>query len=159
MIAVKRHQAVAQSGALLLICFSLIACERSAQSNPPQTTAALAEPSTLVGPTPGPAVTAQPSSKPEQFDARTLQQGRRLFTAFNCSGCHGGRAGGGMAPSLRDELWLYGNSDEQIFDSIASGRANGMPAWGASLPESEIWKLVAYIQSLRTDAEPDAPSP
>ena len=63
-----------------------------------------------------------------------------------------------MGPSLRDERWLYGSSEAQIFDSIASGRAHGMPAWGTMLPESEIWKLTAYIRSLRTDDEPDRPT-
>lgn len=62
-----------------------------------------------------------------------------------------------MGPSLRDEEWIYGNDDARIFDSIAAGRANGMPAWGTRLPSQEIWKLVSYIQSLRTDREPQAP--
>jgi hypothetical protein len=32
-----------------------------------------------------------------------------------------------------------------------------MPAWGALLPEQTIWQLTAYIESLRTPAEPSAP--
>jgi cytochrome c oxidase cbb3-type subunit 3 len=62
-----------------------------------------------------------------------------------------------MGPSLRDRTWLYGNSDAHIFDSIAEGRARGMPAWGTKLPEDQIWKLVAYIQSLHTSREPQPP--
>ena len=83
--------------------------------------------------------------------------GRRLFVTMNCSGCHGGRAGGGMGPSLRDTDWIYGNSDADIFSSIAQGRAHGMPAWGTRLPLDSIWMLVAYVVSLRTPGEPDAP--
>jgi cytochrome c oxidase cbb3-type subunit 3 len=78
---------------------------------------------------------------------------------MNCYGCHGGRAGGGMGPSLRDQQWLYGDTPADIFDSISEGRGNGMPAWGTKLPPDVIWKLVTYIQSLRTANEPDAPTP
>jgi cytochrome c oxidase cbb3-type subunit 3 len=62
-----------------------------------------------------------------------------------------------MGPSLRDETWIYGNQDSQIFDSIAQGRSNGMPAWGTKIPEDQIWQLVAYIKSMRTPEEPDPP--
>jgi mono/diheme cytochrome c family protein len=32
-----------------------------------------------------------------------------------------------------------------------------MPAWGARIPEKQIWEMTAYIQSLRTGDEPEAP--
>jgi len=86
-----------------------------------------------------------------------MGEGRQLFVRFNCSGCHGGRAGGGMGPSLRDVDWIYGNTPAQIFSSVAEGRAHGMPAWGTQLPDDQIWKLVTYIDSLRTPMEPEAP--
>jgi len=62
-----------------------------------------------------------------------------------------------MGPSLRDPVWIYGSSDAHIFDSIAEGRAHGMPAWGTQIPQEEIWQLVAYIKSMRTPNEPEAP--
>jgi mono/diheme cytochrome c family protein len=62
-----------------------------------------------------------------------------------------------MGPSLRDKVWLYGDRDDQIFDSIAQGRGQGMPAWGSKIPETQIWELVAYIKSMRTPQEPDPP--
>ncbi len=86
-----------------------------------------------------------------------IEEGRKLFGGFNCSGCHGGHAGGGMGPSLRDGAWRYGSSDAQLFDSIAEGRGQGMPAWGTKIPEEQIWKLVAYVRSLRTPSEPVPP--
>jgi cytochrome c oxidase cbb3-type subunit III len=64
-----------------------------------------------------------------------------------------------MGPSLRDVDWIYGDSDANVFSSIAEGRAHGMPAWGTKLPEEQIWKLTAYIKSLRTPLEPDPPKP
>ena len=95
---------------------------------------------------------------PYANDVAAMAAGRQLFVRMNCYGCHGGRAGGGMGPSLRDVDWLYGGTDAQIFDSIAEGRAHGMPAWGPTLPEDQIWKIVAYVKSLRTPDEPQPPS-
>ena len=88
-------------------------------------------------------------------DAIAAKQG--LFVSMNCAGCHSGYAGGGMGPSLRDSLWIHGGSDAQVYASIAEGRANGMPAWGAMLPPDQIWRIVAYLRTLGTDAEPDPP--
>ena len=116
-----------------------------------------------VGPIPGPTVSGENSAtvvqNPYAGDPSALEQGRQLFIQMNCYGCHGGRAGGGMGPSLRDQIWRYGDTPADIFDSISQGRGNGMPAWGTKLPPDVIWKLVTYIQSLRTENEPDAPTP
>ncbi len=112
-----------------------------------------------VGPIPGAGVGQLTHYQTNPFAGNpvALQEGRKLFNWYNCSGCHGGHAGGGMGPSLRDNVWIYGNRDDQIFDSIAEGRANGMPSWATKIPEEQIWKLVAYIKSMRTAEEPDPP--
>lgn len=111
-----------------------------------------------VGPIPGAASSISYRTNPLANNPVSLQEGRKLFDWYNCSGCHGGHAGGGMGPSLRDQVWIYGNRDDQIFDSIASGRANGMPSWGTKIPEQQIWELVTYVKSMRTDKEPDPPT-
>ncbi|WP_051241579.1 c-type cytochrome [Azohydromonas australica] len=110
-----------------------------------------------VGPLPGPGDGPPQGTNPLGHDPQALRDGRQLFVRFNCSGCHGGRGGGGMGPSLRDVVWMYGGKDMDIFDSIAEGRANGMPAWGTKLNQEQIWRLVAYIDSMGTDHEPEAP--
>ena len=110
-----------------------------------------------VGPIPGPRPEAGATSNPATSEKATPAEGRRLFLQFNCYGCHGGRAGGGMGPSLRDPDWIYGNSPGNIYSSISEGRGKGMPAWGPRLPERQIWQLVAYIRSLGTDDEPARP--
>jgi cytochrome c oxidase cbb3-type subunit 3 len=109
-----------------------------------------------LGPVPGPGDIAAVAN-PFAGDRTALMEGRRLFVRYNCSGCHGGRAGGGMGPSLRDPSWMYGSTADRIFNSIAQGRAHGMPSWGVRLPEKQIWELTAYVQSLRTADEPEAP--
>ena len=144
--------------AFLLIAVVVAGCDlQSSQGN----AAAGAPPTvvTAVGPVPGQGDVARRVLNPYgKDDAVSVTEGRRLFVRMNCSGCHGGRGGGGMGPSLRDVTWLYGNRDDQIFDTIAQGRAHGMPAWGTRLPAGEIWKLVSYIQSMDTPLEPDKPS-
>ena len=94
---------------------------------------------------------------PYAGDVDALHEGRVLFVAYNCYGCHGGHGGGGMGPSLRDDTWIYGGRGIDIFNSIAKGRPNSMPAWQAMLPAEIIWKITAYIQSMRTDQEPAPP--
>lgn len=110
-----------------------------------------------IGPIPGGGPAVQEPTNPYANDPAALADGRKLFVQFNCSGCHGGHAGGGMGPSLRDPVWVYGSSDANVFDSIAQGRSQGMPAWGTKLPQNQIWQLVAYVKSLRTSNEPDPP--
>lgn len=117
-----------------------------------------------VGPIPGPQVAgenpAETMQDPYANDPSALEQGRQLFVAMNCAGCHGGHAGGGMGPDLRpDHIFRYGNAPANLFDSISMGRAMGMPAWGTKLPPEVIWKLVAYIQSLGSQQEPDKAAP
>ncbi len=112
---------------------------------------------TPVGPVPGPVHDPQRAPNPYADSSGAATEGRQLFVQMNCSGCHGGRAGGGMGPSLRDVDWMYGNTPAQIFSSIAEGRAHGMPAWGTQLPDDQIWKLVTYIETLRTPMEPEPP--
>jgi cytochrome c oxidase cbb3-type subunit 3 len=96
-------------------------------------------------------------ANPFDGDPTAAVDGRKLFVRFNCSGCHGGRGGGGMGPSLRDPEWIYGSSDASIHDSIAQGRAHGMPAWGTKLPDDYVWKLTAYVKSLGKPNEPNPP--
>lgn len=112
-----------------------------------------------VGPPPGPDPNLAIVSNPYADSKVARSEGRKLFVWFNCAGCHGDHAGGGMGPSLRDQDWIYGSSEASIFSSIAEGRAHGMPSWGTKLPNDQIWELVTYIKSLRTPGEPDPPPP
>jgi cytochrome c oxidase cbb3-type subunit 3 len=82
-------------------------------------------------------------------------EGKRLFSAFNCTGCHA-NGGGGMGPALMDDKWIYGAEPEQIYSSIVEGRANGMPAFGGKIPSQQVWQLVAYIEALGGRVPQDA---
>lgn len=73
--------------------------------------------------------------------------GRRLYSWYNCSGCHG-EGGGSIGPPLWDADWTYGGSPEDIAESIIQGRPEGMPAFGGRIPADHVWKLVAYLRQL-----------
>jgi cytochrome c oxidase cbb3-type subunit III len=82
------------------------------------------------------------------FDSRqAVVDGKRLFTQYNCSGCHS-NGGGGMGPSLMSGKWIYGGRLEQIHQTLVEGRPNGMPSWGGKIPDPQLWELAAYVRSL-----------
>lgn len=76
-----------------------------------------------------------------------VAHGKALFAQMNCAGCHGYGLGGAMGPNLTDRYWRYGGTPGAIYQSIANGRPQGMPAWRKALPPSDIWSLVSYVQS------------
>jgi cytochrome c oxidase cbb3-type subunit 3 len=92
---------------------------------------------------------AAPTNYVNQSEERSydLSQGKEMFERFNCVGCHA-HGGGDKGPALMDDKWIYGYKPDQIYASIVQGRPNGMPAFGGKIPESELWKIVAYVRSL-----------
>ena len=85
---------------------------------------------------------------PFKGNKQAAEDGGKMFSAFNCDGCHGGGAVGAVGPSLMDGRWRYGGKDEEIYHSIFYGRPRGMPAWGGTLPPEAIWRLVTYLKSI-----------
>ena len=140
---------------LLLLVF-VVACERetrrfdqlsAAASRPESTTV-----SGLVLGSPGP---PQPVLSPYQENAYGIAEGKRLYSAFNCNGCHA-QGGGGIGPALMDDKWIYGSAPDQIYSTIAQGRPNGMPSFARLVPSQQIWQLVAYVQTLSMQVPRDA---
>lgn len=104
-------------------------------------------------PLPGPT-----SPGPYAGNAYAISEGKRLYQWFNCSGCHF-QGGGGIGPPLMDDFWIYGGEPENIYDTIVEGRPNGMPSYGGHIPDDQLWKIVAYVQSLSGQvSKPAAPS-
>jgi cytochrome c oxidase cbb3-type subunit III len=96
--------------------------------------------------------------KPYETTAFDLSQGKRLYSWFGCSGCHG-EGTGGKGPSFIDGWWLYGPSMVSIVASIRDGRPHGMPAFRNRMTSDEIWQLAGYIKSLGAyKASVNAPS-
>jgi cytochrome c oxidase cbb3-type subunit 3 len=94
----------------------------------------------------GPAPAAA-TANPLQDNAWAQSEGKRLFSAFNCTGCHA-NGGGAIGPALIDDDWIYGFAPDAIYTSIVQGRPNGMPAFRQRLADFQAWQLVSYVQSM-----------
>lgn len=92
---------------------------------------------------------------PYQENAWGQGEGKRLFSQFNCAGCHA-HGGGGIGPALMDDEWIYGFDAANIFYTIVEGRPNGMPSFRNKIPDQQVWQLVAYVQSMSGQTPIDA---
>jgi len=106
---------------------------------------------------PGTAGVQQPVKNPSDDRAFDANEGKRLFSQYNCSGCHF-NGGGGIGPPLMDDKWIYGENTENIYSTIVEGRPNGMPSFRQKIPDSQVLQIAAYVRAmsgqLRKDVEP-----
>ncbi len=94
-----------------------------------------------------PAKGEEPQKNPFDGDAGAVEQGSVIFDDY-CSECHG-TGTGGAGPDLTDGQWTYGGSDGEVFASVSGGR-DGMPEFGNELKDEEIWKVIAFLRSIRS---------
>ena len=104
---------------------------------------------------PGPPPPNQNLRNEYEENAFALSEGKRLFSQYNCNGCHS-QGGGGMGPALMDDKWIYGSRPDQVFSTIVEGRPNGMPAFRGRVPDFQVWQLAAYVRSMTGHAPKDA---
>lgn len=112
-----------------------------------------------------------PYTKIYMADAEAAKQGKREYNYNNCTGCHGGKLEGVMAPSLSkntaggqgayDQKWVYAknSTDKGMFETIAAGTpgtsGGAMFVWHNQLPgktgdglsTDQILKAIAYIRT------------
>src|SRR5688572_26177487 len=93
----------------VLVCVTLAGCKREQRNfNDPVPAGAPVQSIQMSGIDPaggGPKVTT--SNEYEEV-AYAVNEGKRLFNLYNCSGCHS-HGGGGMGPPLMDNVWVYGS--------------------------------------------------
>ena len=150
---------------VLAMTAALAGCYREKREFQPATGAASAADTTrMTRIHPGPGEPVQSGAMPfaegqrDDENAFAVNQGKRLFRWYNCSGCHA-QGGGNMGPPLMDDKWLYGDAPAAIYSTVVEGRPNGMPAFGGRIPEDQLWQLVAYVRSLSGQLRKDvAPS-
>lgn len=143
--------------AILLLLSGLNSCtreQRKFQQPPPSFKSYDVTMSEIRPGSPAPAPVALNPSDQRAYDTN---EGKRLFTQYNCSGCHF-NGGGGIGPALMDAQWIYGQTPENIYSTIVEGRPNGMPSFRNKIPDSQVWEIVAYVRSmsgqLRKDVAP-----
>jgi cytochrome c oxidase cbb3-type subunit 3 len=80
-----------------------------------------------------------------------IAAGRAIYNR-SCTACHGlNGTAGGRGPALAGGRGYVRSSDASIFETIQDGiRGTEMPP--SSLAPDDIWKVVAYIRSLRASA-------
>ena len=112
-----------------------------------------------------------PYTKIYMADAEAAKKGKREYNYNNCTGCHGGKLEGIMAPSLSkntaggqgafDQKWVYAKNatDKGMFETIAGGTpgtsGGAMFVWHNQLPDKtgdglstdQILKAIAYIRT------------
>ena len=105
---------------------------------------------------------------PYADSARAIAEGRRLFLANSCNGCHGGTGGGGMGPPLYNAVWVFGADDDTLFRLVAQGSdellsggysrigresvVGPMPPFGEIIEDSDqLWKILAFVRSIYND--------
>lgn len=93
-------------------------------------------------------------------DPASAARGAQLYTTAGCYDCHGRDAGGDEAigaPSLIDDIWLYGDgSPGAIQRSVAGGRAGFSPAFGRSLSAVDARAIAVYVASLAQNRSKDS---
>lgn len=84
-------------------------------------------------------------------DPAAAQRGKDQYVKAGCWDCHGHSGEGDDAvgaPVLTDDVWLYGGSHENIYRSIARGRAGYSPAFAKTLSAADLRTVSVYIASL-----------
>lgn len=80
-------------------------------------------------------------------DETAADRGAAVF-ADNCAGCHNDEGAGGFgigAPSLADDVWIYGGTRPDILETLKNGRGGVMPSWSGRLSAAEIRMLTLYV--------------
>lgn len=110
----------------------------------------MSKPSKFVIPGLGLAVATAAVLAASVVNAQTLspaQEGRRAWLKYNCYGCHGMRAAGGMGPNVQHE-------GGEVGEAVREGEEEGMPSYRRILTATEIANLRAYLNSIGKPGEP-----
>jgi len=83
----------------------------------------------------------------QKADATLAAAGKARF-ATTCVACHGPEGKGNPAlgaPNLTDNIWLYGNTLEEIKATIKNGRNGRMPAWENVLGADRVRLAAVWV--------------
>jgi cytochrome c oxidase cbb3-type subunit 3 len=93
------------------------------------------------------ALTSKMTGNPYERDEKAVAEGQVIYTG-KCAECHGKDLKGADGPPLVGHL-KFGEQDPGKYESIAKGRPGGMPAFETELGRDRIWKVLAYVDSIR----------
>lgn len=88
-------------------------------------------------------------------DPGAAARGRSLYAGRGgCYDCHGSDAGGDPAigaPTLSDDVWLYGGSPAAIARTLKDGRQGVSPAFAKRLAPADVRAVAVYTASLERE--------
>jgi mono/diheme cytochrome c family protein len=79
-----------------------------------------------------------------------IGDGRRAWLEYNCYGCHGDNASGGMGPNIQ------GAEAGDVTEAVLHGDAKegGMRSFKGIVTAKQVKTIVAYLKSIGTPKEP-----
>lgn len=88
--------------------------------------------------------------EPKVWSIAQTSPGATRLWAENCASCHGQDGGGGGARTLLTRELFHQDLDRRFFDATKNGDPEtGMPAFGETLADNQIWALVVHIRELQ----------
>jgi len=92
---------------------------------------------------------------PYKGNPEDILVGKGLFRYY-CAGCHGMEGGGGFrGPDLTRGQLTHVSDDHDMLQVVRNGiQGTQMP--GQTLPESNLWRMIAFITDLRSKARPQS---
>jgi mono/diheme cytochrome c family protein len=109
----------------------------------------------------GPLAAQGDAALPDGVTPAMVAQGKKVFSGKGlCVACHGDAGKGGLAPSLRDSVWIhsqgsYGEIVAQVRRGVpAESSATKLvmpPRGGSTISDAELAAVAAYIWSLRLE--------
>jgi cytochrome c oxidase cbb3-type subunit 3 len=96
-------------------------------------------------------VIAMSSARARLLPDRAAAARGALVYQEQCAVCHGATGAGERsmgAPSLRDDVWLYGDSREDIRRQIELGRGGVMPSWERRFDDGTLRALAYYVHQM-----------
>jgi len=70
---------------------------------------------------------------------------------YECAACHMEDGSGNVdmgAPTLNDQIWLYGGDMNSIIETVTYSRYGVMPPWQPRLTDAEVAAVATYVHSL-----------
>ena len=109
--------------------------------------------STFAGPALGAEEEEERKQNPYKGNPDDILVGKGLFRYY-CAGCHGMEGGGGFrGPDLVRGQLTHVVDDHDMLEVVRNGiQGTQMP--GQTLPDSNLWRMIAFITDLRSKARP-----
>jgi putative heme-binding domain-containing protein len=88
--------------------------------------------------------------------AADVEAGRKLYLG-RCGHCHGQSGEGGRGATLNSGQFRHGGSDRELYLVIRNGIPNTEMPGTFSLPDHEVWRMVAYVKQLGRQGATEPP--